>query len=158
MRTVEKRPQCRSKRERQSVFFGQVNGVLTGKTCGSFLLAHGVHRQLSHVFLRLQVNSGMKVYDLYSSLASFIHIYWLFPSLYSGSARDMNGQRAQYKDIVKRDRYFFVRGLKKSSTTSLSAVSILTWKTMMQSLGEKRQNSVVYALMEMDMQRVVIWI
>ena len=70
---------------------GKGIGVLTDKTCGSFLLAHGVHRQLSHVFLRLQVNSGMKVYDLYSSLASFIHIYWLFPSLYSGSARDMNG-------------------------------------------------------------------
>ena len=35
---------------------------------------------------------------------------------------------------------------------------IQTWNTMMYSFGEKRQNSVVYALKEMDMQSVVIWI
>ena len=80
MRTVGKR---RSKRER--IFFSGkdfsregVSGVsvLTDKTCGRFLLAHGVHRQLSHVFLRLQVD--MKVYN---RLVSFIHLLALSFSL-----------------------------------------------------------------------------
>ena len=55
---------------------GKGIGVLTDKTCGSFLLAHGVHRQLSHVFLRLQVD--MKVYN---RLVSFIHLLALSFSL-----------------------------------------------------------------------------
>ena len=57
-------------------FSGKGIGVLTDKTCGSFLLAHGVHRQLSHVFLRLQVD--MKVYN---RLVSFIHLLALSFSL-----------------------------------------------------------------------------
>ena len=76
MRTVGKR---RSKRER--IFFlvdfsREGVSVLTDKTCGRFLLAHGVHRQLSHVFLRLQVD--MKVYN---RLVSFIHLLALSFSL-----------------------------------------------------------------------------
>ena len=78
MRTVGKR---RSKRERIFFFSGkdfwrEGVSVLTDKTCGRFLLAHGVHRQLSHVFLRLQVD--MKVYN---RLVSFIHLLALSFSL-----------------------------------------------------------------------------